>query len=265
MNDIHVRPATTGDYAVFASLFPELGVDDPTPTREAFEERLRPATVIAERSGEPAGYGYYELFHDCLYVRNVVTAPQHRRKGVGRALMHAMAERGRAAGITLWCLNVRADNEAARVLYEAVGLHAAYQSVALRFAWSLLDALPTEPLVVRVTTPQENAALEQRLQIPAGQLESASADPKRYVLGAFEGAMPAGVACFAPGFPGAFPFRAARPTAARALLEACRQRALPDPPYMQVVIENDTELEGVLIGAGAQVRLRFAHHRGLLK
>lgn len=47
--------------------------------------------------------------------------PERQRRGVGRALMHALIERAREAGLTRLELYVRADNERAIALYRSCG------------------------------------------------------------------------------------------------------------------------------------------------
>jgi hypothetical protein len=73
-----------------------------------------------------------------------------------------------------------------------------------------------------------------------------------------------GVACFDPDLPGAFPFRVARPTLARPLLEACCRLARSDLDYMQVVVEDDAPLAELLVGAGANVSVEITHYAGQL-
>src|SRR4051812_38673971 len=102
--EVLVRPATLADHAVFVRLFPELEVDDPILDEEKFAHQLLPTTLIAEVSGMPVGYTYFQLLKDVAYVRHVVTAPEARRAGVGRALLGAVVERAHGAGCTTWCL-----------------------------------------------------------------------------------------------------------------------------------------------------------------
>jgi [ribosomal protein S18]-alanine N-acetyltransferase len=74
------------------------------------------------------GYLVWWLVHDEVHVLNVGTAPEARRRGVGRALMEEAARRGRLKGARLATLEVRRSNAAALALYRALG----YQQVGVR-------------------------------------------------------------------------------------------------------------------------------------
>ena len=124
--DERIRPAQRADHAAFVRLFPELAVDDPVLDEEGFTALLAPSTLVMENGEDPdpkrvTGYAYFQIMKDTAYVRNIVTAPEARRKGVGRALMAAVAARAREAGCTTWCLNVKPENVAAISLYESTG------------------------------------------------------------------------------------------------------------------------------------------------
>jgi ribosomal-protein-alanine N-acetyltransferase len=75
-----------------------------------------------------AGYVIVWVVHDELHVLNVATAPEDRRRGVGRALMEAAHDLGRARACRLATLEVRRSNAAAIALYKALG----YRQVGMR-------------------------------------------------------------------------------------------------------------------------------------
>ncbi|HEY6099305.1 MAG TPA: ribosomal protein S18-alanine N-acetyltransferase [Anaeromyxobacter sp.] len=80
-------------------------------------------------SGERVlGYIVFWLVHDEVHVLNVATALDARRRGVGRALMDAAEEAGRARGARLSTLEVRRSNAPAIALYRAIG----YRQVGVR-------------------------------------------------------------------------------------------------------------------------------------
>jgi GNAT superfamily N-acetyltransferase len=259
-----VRSAVGADYPRYAALFPELGAGDPTPSQDTFVDRLAATTIVVELGGDVAGYAYYQLLDDTLYVRNVVTDPARRRRGVGRTLMRELERHARAAGLTRWCLNVGPDNTAARSLYEAFGMTAAYASVALRFAWSVAAGLPAEAIDTRPLPSSDDLAVEARFALPGGLIDDTRKRAGHHAIGAYAAAEAVGVACFSPSFPGAFPFRVARLGVARPLLDACHARALPEPDYMQIVVEDDDVLAAALIAGGAIVRTELVHYRGEL-
>lgn len=75
-----------------------------------------------------AGHLVLWVVHDELHVLNVATAPEHRRRGVGRALMREAHALGRARACRLATLEVRRSNAAAIALYLALG----YRQVGVR-------------------------------------------------------------------------------------------------------------------------------------
>lgn len=67
------------------------------------------------------GYVVFWLVHDEVHVLNVATSLEVRRRGVGRALMAAAEDAGRARGARVSTLEVRRSNTAALALYQAIG------------------------------------------------------------------------------------------------------------------------------------------------
>jgi ribosomal protein S18 acetylase RimI-like enzyme len=271
MSPFVIRPATSADYDAFVALVAELGLpDDPVPDRAAWEREWLPATLILERDGATAGYTVLRILRRLAYVFHLVTHPDHRRRGVGRALLEELAARGRAAGCTTWSLNVKADNVAAIRLYEAMGMRATYRAWALRLAWVDVARLPREEGVfsVRPIEPAEDAAIEGAFPIPGGRLADLRASRERLPLRLVDGARPedprAGVACFDAAFPGAFPFHVARPALAAPLLLGIRPYARPGDAHLDVMVPVDEALAATLRAAGAELRFELLHMEGPL-
>jgi [ribosomal protein S18]-alanine N-acetyltransferase len=87
------------------------------------------ATGEDGRGGEAVvGFIVFWLVHDEVHVLNIATALEARRRGVGRALMDAAVEAGRARGATLATLEVRRSNAPAIALYRELG----YRQVGVR-------------------------------------------------------------------------------------------------------------------------------------
>jgi [ribosomal protein S18]-alanine N-acetyltransferase len=55
------------------------------------------------------------------HLMRIATSPEHRRQGLGRMLLRAAIERGRASGCDHMTLEVAASNDAAIELYAGVG------------------------------------------------------------------------------------------------------------------------------------------------
>jgi ribosomal-protein-alanine N-acetyltransferase len=79
------------------------------------------AAEVAPGPERLLGYVIYWLVHDEVHVLNVATAPESRRRGVGRALMEQAAAHGRRRGCRLVTLEVRRSNAPAQALYRGLG------------------------------------------------------------------------------------------------------------------------------------------------
>lgn len=260
------RAAHAGDYAAWDALHGELGTGDPSPDEAHWLAELAPRLVIAEREdGGTVAYALLQELDGIGYLRQIVVAPVERGRGVARAFMAHLADVLRGHGIREWCLNVRPDNLPAMRLYTRMGMQLAYRSAAVRFRWTIVDALPPAPAGVgaELVPAARDEALERRFALVRGVLAEGRARG-RVLMALAEGGAPAGVALFDPSFPGAFPFKVARPELAGALLGALRPYALPDKPEAQVVCEDDDALVAALLAAGAWLKLDFAHMRGTL-
>jgi ribosomal protein S18 acetylase RimI-like enzyme len=266
-DDPTIRAARPDDYSSFARLFPELAVDDPTPSRERWLAELAATTLIAERAQQPVGYAYFQLLDGIGYVRNVVSAPEARRTGVGAALMLAIADHLRKKGAKAWCLNVKPRNLPAVRLYEKLGMKRIHASVALQISWQDVAALPPAPADAHHASiaADDDGALEAALKLPGGLLAQLRSQGR--VLLKLERSVsrePLGLAAFDPQFPGAFPFRLTHAEYAPALLCPLREHALPEHDFLRLVIEDDAALVAALKAAGATVHLEFVHYRGPL-
>lgn len=88
------------------------------------EELARPwARLRVARGDGGIVLGYLLFWHvvDEGHVINVAVAPEHRQKGIGRALVDHLVAHAKDNGIVKLLLEVRASNVAAIRLYEAAG------------------------------------------------------------------------------------------------------------------------------------------------
>ncbi|GGO85950.1 GNAT family N-acetyltransferase [Wenjunlia tyrosinilytica] len=87
------------------------------------------ATVPGEEPGRaPAAIGRCVVDGRWAGFAAIEVAPEHRRRGLGTAVMAALAARAAEEGADLAYLQVMEDNESARVMYDAMGFttHHAY-------------------------------------------------------------------------------------------------------------------------------------------
>jgi len=116
-----VRPVEAA--APLAAMEAIWALDGIGPERLAVMERAAgPKTCIALRSGDRiAGVAFVAVDRDLAVLHALVTAPAHRRIGVGKAGVIAAARFGARHGAETLALAVIEANEAARALYGAMG------------------------------------------------------------------------------------------------------------------------------------------------
>jgi ribosomal protein S18 acetylase RimI-like enzyme len=77
-----------------------------------------------------------------LNVHDLAVLPEHRGRGIGRALLQAAEDRARQKGCCKLTLEVRDDNTRARALYRSFGFgdDGSGESVSMRFLTKQLEA-----------------------------------------------------------------------------------------------------------------------------
>jgi GNAT superfamily N-acetyltransferase len=136
---ISIRAARSGDAGLLLQMFGELAeYERLTHLLEATEERIEsslfgehPAAeaLIAERAGEPAGYAvFFRTFSSFLarpgiWLEDIFVRPPHRRFGIGRALLAAVAARTREQGGERLEWAALDWNELALGFYRGLGAH----------------------------------------------------------------------------------------------------------------------------------------------
>ncbi|MGH7286365.1 MAG: GNAT family N-acetyltransferase [Polyangiaceae bacterium] len=251
------------DYDAFARLFPALEVIEPTPSREYFETSIVPGAIFLYDGEHVAGYAWGRIRGERMHVVHVIVDPAHRRKGVGGALMFAIAERARAAGFQKWMLNVKPENLAAQALYESVGMKIAFESVSFRFAWAHLENLELAPsATARLLEPGEEQKFETAFSLPRGEIASYRGFAGRILFACEDAEEPAGVGVFDPKFPGASPFAVGDPKYARTLLTRMKNHALPSHDHLYVFAENNPALATALANAGSPAAMHVLRMEG---
>ena len=77
--------------------------------------------LVALEENTVVGYIGSQTVIDETDMMNVAVHPDHRRKGIAKALVCALVEELKAAGSRCLTLEVRASNEPAKTLYEKLG------------------------------------------------------------------------------------------------------------------------------------------------
>ena len=126
MIDCTVREYAERDRAEVVALWNRVFADDPprnAPER-VIERKLatqRELFLVAEQHGQVVGtvLGGYDGFRGWVY--HLAVASEHRRAGIGRALMQQIEGRLRALGCPKINLQIRAHNSDVRAFYERLG------------------------------------------------------------------------------------------------------------------------------------------------
>jgi ribosomal protein S18 acetylase RimI-like enzyme len=126
-----IRPATPADEPVLRALdldnWTTLSSPAPMPPRQRERQFEIDGVLVAEVEAGIAGYVKLgpvlplEASRHVLEIKGLAVDPAHRRRGVGRALMHAAIHAAREAGARRLTLRVLGHNTAARDLYAACG------------------------------------------------------------------------------------------------------------------------------------------------
>jgi ribosomal-protein-alanine N-acetyltransferase len=93
-----------------------------TPRRVAASMRRRDALVVVARAGSHiAGFGIMRYGDDEAHLDLLGVRPEHRRGGLGEALLEWLEAPALVAGIASVALEVRTSNQGARAFYERRG------------------------------------------------------------------------------------------------------------------------------------------------
>ena len=102
-----IRPATVTDVTLLRTLIRELAefereldlcvIQEAELARDGFGLNPKFRALIAEWSGQPAGYAFFYDYYSTwggagLYLEDVFVRPQFRRKGIGVAMLAAVAK-----------------------------------------------------------------------------------------------------------------------------------------------------------------------------
>jgi GNAT superfamily N-acetyltransferase len=133
---LSIRPATLNDVALLRTLIRELAefehelecvtIQESDLARDGFGENPKFRALIAEWDSRPAGYafffGYYSTWAgQGMYLEDVFVRPQFRGKGIGMALLAAVARIALEENCRAMRWEVLDWNQNAIDLYKALG------------------------------------------------------------------------------------------------------------------------------------------------
>jgi len=76
----------------------ELAQDEPTDAATLAERIARGDLLVAEEAGAPVAFVMFREVEGCGYVEQIDVSPSHARRGIGAALLDAVAGLARARG-----------------------------------------------------------------------------------------------------------------------------------------------------------------------
>jgi GNAT superfamily N-acetyltransferase len=157
---VQIRPAEPGDVELILSLIRQLAEYERAPdqvrgtpellTEALFGEHPVAEALIAERAGVPIGFAlYHGTFStwECrpgLWLEDLYVPPEHRRGGVGRALLAELAAIALERGCTRLEWAALDWNEPALDFYEKVSAKRLDDWVMHRLDGPLLEAAASE-------------------------------------------------------------------------------------------------------------------------
>ena len=152
---IALRDLEWNDLAPLAALEQQLFADDAWSETTWWSElagRPRRDYVVATTpDGTIAGYAGLDVAGDVADVMTIATTPGHRGRGTGRALLAELVRRARTRGVDAVLLEVRADNDAARRLYDRAG----FEVISVRRRY--YQPGDVDALVMRLLVPKGDA------------------------------------------------------------------------------------------------------------
>ncbi|MDO5504029.1 MAG: ribosomal protein S18-alanine N-acetyltransferase [Actinomycetia bacterium] len=122
--EVVARPMSWLDIPVLVDLEAALFGEEAWSARTWWGElaaRPRRDYVVVEREGEVLAYAGLDRGGEVADVMTIAVAPSAQGLGLGRELLALLRSRARESGARYLMLEVRADNEAARGLYETSG------------------------------------------------------------------------------------------------------------------------------------------------
>lgn len=135
MAQIKIRPVESGDFPAWLPLWDgnNLGQRNEAVTTETWTRLVDPdfpvhGLVAESPDGALAGLVHYILHYTTgavapvCYMQDLYVSPEHRRHGIGRRLVRALADQGQKEKWARLYWLAEADNKAAQALYKDFGI-----------------------------------------------------------------------------------------------------------------------------------------------
>lgn len=123
MDSLIIRKAETKDIKEMAAL--DLVCFSAPWSEEAFRQELEENNlafyVVAELKEKVVGYAGLWAILDEGHITNVAVSPEHRKRGIGRAVVEVLVDATEQAGLNSFTLEVRTSNITAQNLYKKFG------------------------------------------------------------------------------------------------------------------------------------------------
>ena len=153
--NVRLRDLEWTDLARLAELEQELFADDAWSEATWWSELAgrprRDYVVAVSADGSTAGYAGLDVSGDVADVMTVATAPAAQGQGIGGLLLDELVRRAVARGVEAVLLEVRADNDAARRLYDRAG----FEVISVRRRY--YQPGDVDALVMRLLVPKGDA------------------------------------------------------------------------------------------------------------
>lgn len=157
---LSIRPATASDAALLLALVRELATYEREPDavvateadllRDGFGREPRFRALIASWDGEPVGFSLYFFAYSTwrgrpsLYLEDLFVRPEHRKKGIGLALMRRLAAIAVAEQCRRFEWAVLDWNEPSIRFYESLGAKILKEWLHVRLEGDALARLAME-------------------------------------------------------------------------------------------------------------------------
>jgi GNAT superfamily N-acetyltransferase len=132
---ILISPADASDVPAILALIRELAAYESEAVTTTEEDLLRDGfgqqplfhVLLARAAGEPVGFAFYAFTYSTyrgapvLFLEDLYVRPDHRRQGIGLALMKALASEAMQRGCSRFAWEVLDWNERAIAFYTSLG------------------------------------------------------------------------------------------------------------------------------------------------